>query len=247
MLLLPVLDVEVRGEARDRPSLELDDRDDAVGRAGLERRAVDRCSPERQPPAPGRDAARGPEEGGEDRQRVDADVEQRTNRVERRRTRVPRLDPPVVHLGVHERISPALALLDRSRYAACCACPMNVIGAQLSRSPVRSAELDGSASAHRQPRARPASRCGRASRPEARAVTSTWNSNGVRLTTQSTFLSASRSSSVGAASRPIRAQTLSRARGSVRHRNDRHVRVRRERPPMLVTTSPHPIPSLVHP
>ena len=96
------------------PDCELDDRDDAVVRAGLEGGAVDRCPARQQLAAPGCDAARGPEEGDQDRQWVDADVEQRPDRVERLRTRVPGLDPPVVHVCVHEPDLARPAFLDRS-------------------------------------------------------------------------------------------------------------------------------------
>ena len=102
VLLVLVLDVEVRSEPRDRPGLELDDRDDAVGGADLERRGVERHSVGQQAPAPSCDAPRRPEERDQDRQWVDADIEQRPDRVEGLRTRVPGLDPPVIHVCVHE-------------------------------------------------------------------------------------------------------------------------------------------------
>ena len=159
--LLAVLgDVEARRQPHERPVLELDQRDAEVGRAhreGLARRGhaigVDDL-PVR------RDAARRAEDGGEVGERVDADVRHRPDRVERRRPRVPGLDPAPVDLGVDDAHRPDRAGVEQA--------PRGLLGIAQEGDrragepqPERVGELDERCAPRRSCRPS-ASRCGRA-------------------------------------------------------------------------------------
>ena len=101
-LLRAAGDVEVRSETHDRAALELDDGDTEVGCLGRERLAGHRHPVGKDHGPEGGDAAGRAEHGGEDRERVHADVRERPDAVEGLRARVPALDPVPVHLCVRD-------------------------------------------------------------------------------------------------------------------------------------------------
>ena len=145
LLLALLADVEARRQPHERSVRELDQRDAEVGGADRERLARDREAIGVDDLAVCRHAAGRAEHGRQDRERVDADVGHRPDRVERRGPWVPRLDAAPVDLGVDDA--------DRSRsrrsairfHAVSCASPMNVIGEHESRSPLACGELDEAA------------------------------------------------------------------------------------------------------
>ena len=99
--LLRVLhDVEARRQPDDRPVLQLDHRHAEVRCPDRERLAGCRHAIRHQHGPEGGHAARGAEHRGEDRQRIDADIGERPDPVERLRPRMPALDPAPVDLGV---------------------------------------------------------------------------------------------------------------------------------------------------
>ncbi len=105
--LLAVLgDVEARRQPHERPVRELDQRDPEVGCAHRERlaRRGDAVGVHDLPVSG--DATRRAEDGGEVREGVDADVRHRPDGVERRRSRMPGLDPAPVDLRVDDAHRP---------------------------------------------------------------------------------------------------------------------------------------------
>ena len=91
--------VEARRQPDDRAALELEQRHLEVGRVDPERRAILRDAVGLERAAERLDATHRAQHGGQDRKRVDADVDERADLVERHRRRMPRLDPAPVHLG----------------------------------------------------------------------------------------------------------------------------------------------------
>jgi hypothetical protein len=89
--------VKVHGEADERAAGE-----HAVGRVDVEGLALFRDPVGIEHLAGGLDPLDRTEEGGQQGQRVDADIEPGTDRVEGAGVGVPRLDAPVVHLGEDE-------------------------------------------------------------------------------------------------------------------------------------------------
>jgi hypothetical protein len=98
----PGPDVERRGQAHDEPRLELHDGDREIRSVGAEGCAVERDALRLERRRVRRHAPRRAEDRGQQRERVDADVDHRPDRVERRRRRVPRLDPAPVRLGIRD-------------------------------------------------------------------------------------------------------------------------------------------------
>ena len=86
-------DVEAGGQAEDDAVAELDRRDDQVRAADPEGLAAEGDPVRHQVPAPGTDRAGWSEHRGDQGQRVDPDIDEHADVVERRRGRVPALDP----------------------------------------------------------------------------------------------------------------------------------------------------------
>ena len=113
--LLAVLgDVEARRQPHERPVRELDQRDPEVGCAHRERlaRRGDAIGVHDLPVS--RDSPGRAEDGGEVGEGVDADVRHRPDRVERRRPRMPGLDPAPVDLGVDDAHVPDRAGVEQA-------------------------------------------------------------------------------------------------------------------------------------
>ena len=98
--LLARLDVERGSQPRDDAAGELDERDDEVGCLDPERRTVEAHAIGLQQGPVGEHPARGAEHRRQHGERIDAHVDERTDRVERLRPRVPRLDPAPVRLRI---------------------------------------------------------------------------------------------------------------------------------------------------
>ncbi len=93
-------DVEARRQPEDRTALELDRGHDEVRAADPERRPVQGDPVGTELPAPGADGSRRTDHGRRERQRIDRDVDHGPDVVERRRRRMPGLDPAPADVGI---------------------------------------------------------------------------------------------------------------------------------------------------
>ena len=100
--LLRLRHVEARGQTDHDPGFELDHRDDEVRSLGSEGLAREKHPVGLDNRRVGGHPPRRAEDRGRDRERVDTDIDERADAVERPRIRVPTLDPAPVRLAVDD-------------------------------------------------------------------------------------------------------------------------------------------------